>query len=52
MATDTDKKKSENKGEKLIHEVFSWSLDDVLNKNFYKSKVCIKNSHKLLNLTV
>ncbi|KAL7614112.1 hypothetical protein Lser_V15G07023 [Lactuca serriola] len=39
MATDTDKKKSENKGEKLIHEVFSWSLDDVLNKNFYKSKV-------------
>nr|XP_043633424.1 uncharacterized protein LOC122604612 [Erigeron canadensis] len=39
METDTDEEEPENKVESLVHEVFSWTLGDVLNRNLYKGKV-------------
>ncbi|KAJ9540921.1 hypothetical protein OSB04_027427 [Centaurea solstitialis] len=39
MATDTDQEKAENKVQDLVDVVFSWSLNDVLNRNLYNAKV-------------
>ncbi|KAK1410594.1 hypothetical protein QVD17_37131 [Tagetes erecta] len=39
MKTDTDNKKLENNGGRLVAEVFSWSLSHILNKHLYKNKV-------------
>ncbi|MFS8009812.1 putative P-loop containing nucleoside triphosphate hydrolase, DNA2/NAM7 helicase, helicase [Helianthus anomalus] len=39
MMTLADKKKPENKGNRLVSEVFSWSLSDVLDRNLYNGKV-------------
>jgi senataxin len=34
-----EKKKEELDGRSLIDKVFSWSLEDVLNKDLYKNQV-------------
>ncbi|KAJ0468730.1 putative P-loop containing nucleoside triphosphate hydrolase, DNA2/NAM7 helicase, helicase [Helianthus annuus] len=39
MMTLANKKKPENKGNRLVSEVFSWSLSDVLDRNLYNGKV-------------
>jgi hypothetical protein len=36
----TEVKKEEIPGRRLIDFVFSWSVKDVLNENLYKNQVC------------
>lgn len=42
MIGSTKKKKEESKIQGLVDAVFSWSITDVNNKNYYSGKVCYK----------